>query len=64
MSDDKESSARHIIQSLLVNVAIAIVNCSIQIAPASRMADFPAFVSEHSSAPLGRLERPPRTRLG
>lgn len=45
-------------------VAIAIVNCSIQIAPASRMADFPAFVSEHSSAPLGRLERPPRTRLG
>ena len=45
-------------------VAIAILTCSIQIAPASRMADFPAFVSEHSSAPLGRLERPPRSLLG
>ena len=43
--------------------AIAIVNYSIQVAPASRMAAFPAFVSEHSSAPLGRLERPPRSRL-
>ena len=41
--------------------AALIGDLSIHIAPPAGSADFPAFATGHSSPPLGRLDRPPRS---